>query len=211
MYISSYHALTYHRVPCLGRHVLPSAKLLELVVMVRHDVVGGATLDEVDDIVLTESLLQGKQRAQHYEQCLLAVALHLRMQTVVAIATVVLRIFLAEVVQQKLAAAHRRLSIGCCLLKQLSTDILLCHWLALHEFLEFLQVLVRVECKTDALAAVASGASRLLIVPLQTLGYVVMDDESHVGLVDAHAEGYGGYNHVDALHKEVVLCLRACG
>ena len=33
-----------------------------------------------------------------------------------------------------------------------------------------------------------------------------MDYEAHVGLVDAHAEGYGGYNHVDAFHEEVVLC-----
>ena len=32
-----------------------------------------------------------------------------------------------------------------------------------------------------------------------------MDDVAHVGLVDAHAEGDRGDNHLDALHQEIVL------
>ena len=56
-----------------------------------------------------------------------------------------------------------------------------------------------------ALAAVTAGAARLLIIPLQRLGDVVMDDVAHVGLVDAHAEGDRGDDHLDALHQEIVL------
>ena len=37
-----------------------------------------------------------------------------------------------------------------------------------------------------------------------------MDDEAHIGLVYAHAEGYGRHDYVYALHEKIVLCLRAC-
>ena len=56
-----------------------------------------------------------------------------------------------------------------------------------------------------ALAAVTAGTARLLIIPLQRLGDVIMDDVAHVGLVDAHAEGDRGDDHLDALHQEIVL------
>ena len=36
-----------------------------------------------------------------------------------------------------------------------------------------------------------------------------MDNEAHVGLVDAHSEGYGGHDDVDLFHEEIVLSLRA--
>ena len=38
-----------------------------------------------------------------------------------------------------------------------------------------------------------------------------MDHESHVGLVDTHAEGDGGDNDVDFLMQEGVLVFRAGG
>ena len=56
-----------------------------------------------------------------------------------------------------------------------------------------------------ALAAVAARAARLLVVSLERLGYVVVDHVAHVGLVDAHAEGDRGDDHLHALHEEVVL------
>ena len=61
------------------------------------------------------------------------------------------------------------------------------------------------------LAAVAPGPSRLLIIPFERLGNVVMDDEPHVGLVDTHAESDRGDDHVGALHQEIVLILGARG
>ena len=60
-----------------------------------------------------------------------------------------------------------------------------------------------------AFAAVASGTAGLLVVAFDALGDVVVDDETHIGLVDAHAEGDGGHDDVHVLHEEFVLVLGA--
>ena len=51
-----------------------------------------------------------------------------------------------------------------------------------------LHVAVVVEENADRQLAVATCAPRLLVVALDRLGQRVVDDEAHVGLVDAHAE-----------------------
>ena len=56
---------------------------------------------------------------------------------------------------------------------------------------------------------VAPGASGLLVIRLQALGHVVVDDEVHVGLVYAHAEGVGGHHDALAVKAEVVLIASA--
>ena len=66
-----------------------------------------------------------------------------------------------------------------------------------------------IEGEADTLAAVSAGTSGLLIVALEALGYVVVDDIAHVGLVDTHAEGDSGHDDGEPLHEEVVLCLTA--
>ena len=53
--------------------------------------------------------------------------------------------------------------------------------------------------------AVAAGAAGLLVVALDGLGQVVVDDEAHVALVDAHAEGDGGDDDVHLVAREGVL------
>ena len=107
--------------------------------------------------------------------------------------------------QQRLAPAHRTLGIGDRLEQQQFADLLLGHRLALHELLEFLDILVAVEGDAVPLAAVAAGTSRLLVVSFERLRDVVVDHIAHVGLVDAHTEGDRGDDHLDALHEEVVL------
>ena len=77
--------------------------------------------------------------------------------------------------------------------------------LLLHEFLQFLNVLVTVKRQAVTFAAVAAGTPRLLVIAFERLGDVVMDDIAHVGLVDAHAESDRGDDHLDPLHQEVVL------
>ncbi len=47
-------------------------------------------------------------------------------------------------------------------------------------------------------------------IALKTLGNIVMDDETHIGFVDSHAESNGGHNHIDALHEESVLRGTSC-
>ena len=122
------------------------------------------------------------------------------MQTVVAVAAVVLVILFAEIMQQQLPATYRRLGIRGRFLQQLAAYILLGHGLALHELLELLQVLIRIESYALSFSAVASGASRFLVIAFKTLRNIIMDDEAHVRFVNAHAERYRRNNHVDALH-----------
>ena len=53
--------------------------------------------------------------------------------------------------------------------------------------------------------AVPPGAARLLIVGLHGAWHVVVDDEAHVALVDAHAEGVGGHHDLHPVVLEVLL------
>ena len=75
------------------------------------------------------------------------------------------------------------------------------------EFVEFLHVLLGVESNALSLSPVAAGAAGLLIVALQALGDVVVDDKTHIGLVNAHAKSDSGNNHIHLLHQELVLIL----
>ena len=70
-------------------------------------------------------------------------------------------------------------------------------------------VLRREEQDAFARLAVASRASRLLIVRLDVFRHVVVDDEAHVRLVDAHAEGVRRDDRLHVVVEEVVLRLRA--
>ena len=208
--IAGDECLTDDGIPNLVVFVLTFAKLLQLVVLMRNNVVGGMSAHEVNDIVLTEILLDGKNGLEHDDESVLALALLLRMQAVVAVLAVVLVVFLTEVMQQHLATAHTRLGIGGSLLQQLATDVLLGHRLSLHELLELLQVLIGIEGDADALAAVATGTSRLLVVAFEALRDVVVDDEAYVGFVDAHAKSNGCDDDIDSFHEEVVLRLGTC-
>ena len=127
------------------------------------------------------------------------------MHAVVAAAAVLLGVLLAEIVQQRFAAAHGTLGIGDRLQQQQLADLLLGDRFALHEFLQFLNILITIKGNATSLAAVAAGTSGLLIVSLQTFRYVVVNHEAHVRLVNAHAEGDGGHNHVHLFLQEGVL------
>ena len=58
--------------------------------------------------------------------------------------------------------------------------------------------------------AVSSGATRLLVVRFDGFGHVVVDDEPHVGFVDAHAERVGGHDHGHTVGDEIALRLLSC-
>ena len=127
------------------------------------------------------------------------------MQAVVAALAVVLLVILAEVVEQQLPAAGTGLGVGHHLVEQLAAYLLLGHGLALHEFLQSLDVLVAVVGDAVALLPVTARTAGLLVVALDALRDVVVDHEAHVGLVYAHSEGYGGNYHLDVLHQEGIL------
>ena len=111
--------------------------------------------------------------------------------------------------EQHLSAAYRCLGIGSGLGQQLAADVLFGNRLALHKLVQFLQVLSRIEGDAAPFAAVSSGAARLLIVSFQRFGDVVVYHKAHVGLVDTHAKGDGGYDDVNLLHQEGILGLRS--
>ena len=58
--------------------------------------------------------------------------------------------------------------------------------------------------------AVTAGAAGFLIIALYALGDVIVDDETDVLLVYAHAKGDGGNNHVYLLHQELILVIGPC-
>ncbi len=176
--------------------------------LVGDEVVSRPTLHEVDDVFLSEVLLNGGNSLQHHQQGILRLHLRGGMETVVAVMTIILIVFLSEVMQQHLSATYGRLGVCRRLLQELSPDVLLRHGFVLHELFQFTQVLMGIEGDADTLSAISSSTSRLLVIALQALGDVVMDDETHVGLVDTHTKGDGGDDDIKAFHEEVVLCLR---
>lgn len=80
-------------------------------------------------------------------------------------------------------------------------------WVAaiLGELGQLNDVAVGIEQQGVGREAVAAGASDFLIESLHVFGRVVMDDESDVGFVDAHAEGDGGADDLGAVVDEVLL------
>jgi len=58
---------------------------------------------------------------------------------------------------------------------------------------------------TDGGLAIAAGAARFLIVGLHAAGDFIMNHESHVRAVDAHAEGVGGDRDVRLAGDENLL------
>ena len=79
----------------------------------------------------------------------------------------------------------------------------------MHELLEFLQVFVCIKGNALAFSAVSSGAACFLVIPLQALWYIIVDDVSHIGLINSHSKCDSSYNYVDLFHQEIVLILRS--
>ncbi len=63
---------------------------------------------------------------------------------------------------------------------------------------EFLQTAVGEAVEEDGAGgqAIAAGAADLLVVGLYRSGQSYVDYGADIGLVDAHAEGYGGYHDI---------------
>ena len=64
--------------------------------------------------------------------------------------------------------------------------------------------------------SIASGTSGLLVVGFGRIGHLIVYDHAHVGLVDTHAEGVGGYHGADGalgpllLTLVLVACVESC-
>ena len=104
--------LVYHGVPNFVVFVFACTEIFQLVVLVRHKVVGRPTLNEVHNIVTSKIFLYGQNSLQNDEQRLLCLAFGFGVQAIVAVMTIVFRIIFAEIVEQHFAPTHRRFCIG---------------------------------------------------------------------------------------------------
>src|ERR1041385_2809218 len=60
--------------------------------------------------------------------------------------------------------------------------------------------------------AVTTGASRFLIVRFERAGHLIMDDETNVGFVDAHAKRVRRHNRFQlTVHERVLIALAIAG
>ena len=81
-----------------------------MMLMSKH-LVGLASCDKVDDIVLAEILLNGKDGLESHYKLFFGSYLLLGMEAVVAVAAIVLVVTLTEIMKQHLSSAHRRLGV----------------------------------------------------------------------------------------------------
>ena len=70
-------------------------------------------------------------------------------------------------------------------------------------------IAARVEQQALAGQTVAARAASLLVVALDILGKIGVDDEAHIGLVDAHAESDRRADHANFVAQKRILIARA--
>ena len=107
--------------------------------------------------------------------------------------------------QDVLPAGGRSLGIAGHLLQELHADFTLGDGLSGEELLHLLHVLQAIESDAVPLAPIPACPTGFLVIGLQRLGHVVVDDETDIRLVDPHAEGNGGHDHIHVLHEEFIL------
>src|SRR5699024_5029301 len=94
-----------------------------------------------------------------------------------------------EVVEEWLAAAGRLIfGIADHGIQMLDRHALLVAGLLIDEVIEFCSIRITIEQKAVGGQAIPSGASNLLIVPLDAFGEIEVNHKTNVGLVDAHPE-----------------------
>ena len=141
----------------------------------------------------------------------------MRVFTIVTIAAAFRAFILfSKVMKEQLTSAHSRLGICGRLFEKLTTNVLFANGFTFHKFLQFLEIFIRIEGNAEALAAITASASGFLVISFKAFGNVVVDDEAHIGFVDAHTKGDGGHNHVDVFFEKGVLrvasqlCIQSC-
>ena len=199
---SHLHHLQQIVLPVFHAHVLAHAESLQLVVLVAHHV---RRVDATEDFdALSEvDVLMG---THHGTECFLcqnrAVESTGRIGTDIAM-TAVFFGGLTEIVEQDATAAHPRFSVLFHALELFEVDITLTA--ILGEIPQLDDVRHGVEEYRVGRCAISSGTPYLLVEALDALRHVVVDDPSHVALVDAHSEGDGGANHLNLVHLEALL------
>ena len=181
------------------------AEVLKVVMMITHHFGGLVPVKDIYDMFRFVFLVYLLDGLKCQLQQLARIHLFIYLAAVVAVAAVVLVVFLAEIVQQQFAPAYSALRITLRLEQQLVPDAYLFRCLVFLEPAQTLYVVRRIETQTVALAAVTTGTPCLLIIAFQRFRDVIMYHETHIRLVDTHAERYRCYYHLAFLHQERVL------
>ena len=110
---------------------------------------------------------------------------------------------LTKVVQQDTPATHTGLGIFTHSAQAFHIDILLAARPGkpgkLYDILDI------IEQQSVGRCSVPTGTSYLLIVILNALGQIIMDYETHIPLINTHAEGNGSANHLHSVIEEILL------
>ncbi len=127
------------------------------------------------------------------------------MEAVITIAAIFRSIFLPEIAHQHFAAAYARLGIADGLIDQLGADFPFAERFILHQVLQLGDVFMRIIQDTVAFQSIPAGTTRLLVIVLYGLGYIKVNDEPDIRLIDAHSKSNGGYDHLYVFVEEQVL------
>ena len=114
--------LTQDRVQRALLHIAGSTEIVQLVMMITHHFGGLVAVQDINDMFCFVVLVHLLDRLQRDLQQLTRIHLLVGLAAVVAVAAFVLRVLLAEIVQQQLTAADRALRITLRLEQQLVTD-----------------------------------------------------------------------------------------
>ncbi len=201
--------MTDNSIPCLLIIVLTAAENLQLVVFERLNLGSQFSNEHIDHVIGFELFLQSADHFEHGAQLLFSLDLFFRIQTVITIAAIILRIFLAEIMKEHLSTANGCLGISSRFQQELFSDFLFSNGFSLHKLLQFLQILVGIKSDALAFAAIASCTSRLLIITFEALGNIVMNHITYIGFINTHTESDGCHNHIHLFHQERVLIGRA--
>ncbi len=161
----------------------------------------------LDDVANTESLADTIDAGERLARILAAIIGARRIQADIAVAAG-LALILTKVVEQDLAAAGLRLGKGRHQIQLVLFNPLLLRVAVFTTLQHAAQPLgVRGVKQQQGLGrqTISTGAAGLLVVGLDILGRVVMDHETHVGFVDAHAERHGRHHHLDVIAQEGLL------
>src|SRR3990172_7264580 len=117
---------------------------------------------------------------------------------------------LAEIIQQRDAAAQIRLGKSKEGAEQDIGNSLFLLIFLLNEVIDFLNVPVTEQQEAMSRQTVPPGPSDLLIIRVNALGKVIMDNESDIRLVDPHAEGDRCHDDPDVVPGKqfLILCAR---
>lgn len=139
--------LADHGSPITDVMVRTGPEPFALVVSVTLNQRGILTDQHAGQVIRLELVPQVAQRLERHAKRRLGVDLGFGVEAVVAAAAVLLGIFLPEIVQQRLATAHRTFGVRHGFEQQQLADLLLGHRLALHELLQLLNILITIKVR----------------------------------------------------------------